>query len=170
MKYYYSIFLRCILIFLPISVFYFIFSPLTIYPVYYILSIIKQVTLLGNTLFINSYNIEIINACIAGSAYYLLYILILFTKDIKFKTRILMFLLGSLSILVMNILRILILIFVLIKFGTNYFESIHIIFWKLVSGVYVAFVWIFLVLMFKIKSIPIYSDLKELYNKSLFKK
>lgn len=81
-----------------------------------------------------------------------------------------MFLSGSLLILIMNISRILILIFVLIEFRTNYFEAIHMVFWKLISGVYVAFVWIFLVLVFKIKSIPIYSDLKELYKKSIFKR
>jgi len=32
------------------------------------------------------------------------------------------------------------------------------------TGVYVAFVWIFLVKKYKIKSVPIYDDLKTLYN------
>ena len=65
----------------------------------------------------------------------------------------------------MNILRIDLLIFVLLEFGSDLFDKIHLVFWNFISGLYVAFVWIFLVKKFKVKSIPVVSDVKELYKR-----
>ena len=76
-----------------------------------------------------------------------------------------LFFIGSLLILLMNIFRIDILILSSVKFGKVWFDAIHMIFWKFLSTLYVAFVWIFLVKKFKIKTIPIYSDIKYLINK-----
>ena len=61
-------------------IFYFIFSPLTIYPVYFILNALFGATLYQNIILVaHQFPIELIDACIAGSAYYLLFILNLST-------------------------------------------------------------------------------------------
>jgi hypothetical protein len=69
----------------------------------------------------------------------------------------------------MNILRIDLLIAAFVSLGKEWFDTIHLVFWKFVSGVYVALVWIFLSKKYKIRSIPIYTDIKYLYNKSFLK-
>ena len=81
-----------------------------------------------------------------------------------------MFLLGSLLILGMNLLRIVILVVLNVEFGASYFDAVHLLFWNFVSGVYIALVWIFLVKKFKVDKIPYYSDLKYFYEKSFLKK
>ncbi|MBS3172489.1 hypothetical protein J4438_02840, partial [Candidatus Woesearchaeota archaeon] len=68
-------------------------------------------------------------------------------------------------IFIMNIIRIEILLFLLIKNNYNLFEQVHLLFWNFVSGIYVAFVWIILIKKYKINSIPIYSDIKYLYQR-----
>jgi len=69
-------YLIIVLIAIPnLFIFYFIFTPATIYPVFGLFKIFfKEVLLIGNTFQIsNEFFIEIIPACIAGSAYYLLF-------------------------------------------------------------------------------------------------
>lgn len=164
MRYELSLLMRLIFIFIPVELFEFIFKPLTIYSIYYILSLFTQPKIFEDSILIGNTSLLFSSACIAGVAYFLLMLLIIFTKDLKFINRIYCFLIGSILILAMNIIRIIILTFILINYGTNLFDLVHLFFWSIVSGVYVAFVWIFLVYIFKIKSIPIYDDLKYLYN------
>src|SRR3989344_6913817 len=90
-------------IFLPI--FYITFTPLTIYPVYWILNLFYPVVLIGNTLIIQTTKITLIPACIAGSAYYLLLILNLLTP-MKLIIRIKALFFSFLALLLLNILRI----------------------------------------------------------------
>jgi len=119
---------------------------------------------------IGEHSLRFISACTATSAYYLLAILILLTKDIRLKKGIKIFAVGALLILLMNLIRIDILLIVLAEKGINMFRSLHLIFWEVVSSVYVAAVWIFLVKKFGIKKIPALSDMKELYKKSIRKR
>ena len=79
-----------------------------------------------------------------------------------------MFLVGSFLILVANIIRIDILAYLLVKNNVNLFLTLHMLTWKLLSGIYVAFVWIFLVKKYDVKGIPLISDFKYLKKKSLF--
>ncbi len=79
-KNFFGIFTRyliLILIGIPnLWLFYLIFTPLTIYPVFFLLNLFFDASLFGNLILLNkSFSIEIINACVAGSAYYLLLIL-----------------------------------------------------------------------------------------------
>ena len=111
-----------------------------------------------------------IEACIATYAYYLIILLTLLTKEITLKTRIKIILIGSGLILLMNIIRIFILITITMNYGLYWFDIIHLAFWKFLSGIYVALVWILLVKIYKIKSIPIYDDIKYLYERSFLKK
>ena len=88
-------------------IFYAIFTPLTIYPTFWILGLFFQALLVGNVIIINNaIPIEIIKACIAGYAYYLLLILNLATPKIKLKQRINLILLSFGALLVFNIISI----------------------------------------------------------------
>jgi len=147
------------------KIYYLIFTPLTVYPIYFLLFLLKYSPILGeNTILISSIplKITIIPACIAGSAYALFTLLLLLTKDITWKKMLKIWLLGSFLILAMNITRLTILIIIFLNFNINYFETLHLFFWKFLSTIYVVFIWIFLTWLFKIKTIPLYSDLKYL--------
>lgn len=169
MKYVCKLILRIILIVLiaifNLELFYFLFSKLTFYLTYLSL-FFYDIFIKENMFIVNNTVLEFIPACVAGSAYFLLTLLILLTKNINLKKSIKLFLIGSLLILIANIIRLDILVFILINYGNNLFNTLHLFFWKVVSSVYVAFVWIFLVYKFKVKEIPIYSDIIEL-RKSL---
>lgn len=169
MKYLYNFLIRYILLFIPLSLIYFIFSPITVYGVYLIIYFLNP-DIIGNIMIVNGIAFTFIDACIAAYAYYLIWFLTLTAKDIKLKTRIKCILIGFLLILIMNLLRISLLIFLAVKFGFGAFNAVHLIFWEFLSWVYVALVWIFLIKKFKIKSIPVYDDFKYLFKKSLFKK
>lgn len=172
MKYTYNLMIRVLLIILiPFNLLLFILKPLTLYPIYFILSFIGYNPKISfDSILLNGYTLIFTPACIAVSAYYLMLLLVLTTKDINFKERIYCFLSGSFLILLMNLIRILILSILVINYNKVWFDLIHMAFWYFVSGIYVALVWILLVYLFKIKSIPIYSDLVYLYNQSIFQK
>lgn len=169
MKYKYGLIIRILLCFIPISIFLFLFTKITIYGSYLSLIFYNPVIdginlLIGDQVFI------FVEACIAALAYMLLWVLIMLTKGVILPIRIKMFLFGSLLIYLMNIIRIFVLINISINLGLNWFEKIHLVFWDFTASIFVAFVWIFLINFYKIKTIPIYSDLEYLYEKSLFKK
>ena len=107
---------------------------------------------------------EFIEACAATLAYILLGILILLTYGISLKKGIKLFLIGSLLIFIANLIRIEVLIYILVNYGIDYFNTLHLFIWKIVSSVYVALVWIFLCYKYKIKGIPVYSDIKRIKN------
>ena len=140
--------------------FYALFKPLTIYPLYFLFSLFFETSLAGNAIILsNSIPIELINACIAGSAYYLLLILNFSTPEIKFDKRVKMICLAFLSLLILNILRIFFLSLLYIS-GSSWFDFTHQLFWYLGSVVFVVAIWFIEVKSFKIKNIPFYSDLK----------
>ena len=159
-----------IIVFLSVQnfwIFYFIFTPLTIYPVYFILQTFVDAVLIKNIIVINTqYPIEIIDACIAGSAYYILAILNLSTLGIGIKTRIKMVLFAFGSLLIFNILRISVLSFIFLN-SMPVFIAAHKFFWYFMSTAFVVAIWFFEVKLFKIKEIPIYSDLKFLHKHSM---
>ena len=143
------------------SFFYLIFSFLTIKPVYLLLSIFFNPSLASNIIIINSLPIEIIGACIAGSAYYLLLILNLSMPNIKLGKRILLLLFSFSLLLILNILRIF-LLSVLYVSRFSFFDITHKLFWYVGSIVFVVGIWFLGVSLFKIKEIPFYSDIKYL--------
>lgn len=150
--------------------FYAIFTPLAIYPAYWLLSLFYDVSLnfAERTLTISGFTINIIPACIAGSAYYLLLILNL-TTPLKIKTRIksLAFLFSS--FLAFNIIR-LVLFSSLFMEGFSYFDITHKAVWYFGSTLLVVILWFANASIFNIKSIPAYSDLMQLYSKIRKKK
>ena len=138
-----------------------VLTPLTVHTVNKVFSIFTETNLVENIISIGIKRIEIIPACVAGSAFYLLLLLILSTANIKPKTRTKVTLTAFAMFFILNIIRILILIPLI---NTPSFEIIHQIFWHIVSTLFVVAVWFSVVKIYKIKSIPIYTDLKYLKN------
>lgn len=164
-------YLIIVLIAIPnLFIFYFIFTPSTIYPLFGLFKIFfKEVLLVDKTFQISSkFFIEIIGACIAGSAYYLLFILSFSIPNIKIKKRIKMLLFSFGFLLILNIFRIFILslIFVYSSAMPNLFDIAHKFFWYFGTTLFVVLIWFIEVKAFKIKDIPIYSDIKFLIKKT----
>ena len=138
-------------------IFYIVFTPLTLYPSYFVLNAIYGASLEHSTIIINGNFISLVDACIAGAAYFLLTALNLLTPGINIKKRMLMLMFEYSAFLIANILRILILSMLLLN-GFSYFKEAHLISWHLISAVFVIAIWTSAVKIFKIKEIPFYSD------------
>ena len=164
----YSLIARIAIAFLiPYSLIKLIIFPITIYLSYVLLSIIQQNVILNSPyIIINGVTTKFVTACAAVSAYYLLMLLVLLTKDIRPLTRLKMFFLGSLIILIVNTIRVVILLLILSYRNQNLFETVHIAFWMLIGSIIVALTWIYLVKRYKVRSIPVYSDLKYLFQQT----
>ncbi len=148
-----------------LAIFSSIFTPLTVYTVYWILKLFFSTALSATTIIINGrIPIELIEACIASAAYYLLFAFNMSVPNVNIKKRLLMILSSSLSLLILNILRILILTIIYVS-GASSFVFIHKLFWYALSTIFVLGIWFAEVKIFKIKDIPFYSDLKFLSQK-----
>jgi exosortase/archaeosortase family protein len=134
---------------------------MTLYGSYFLLKLFYKVNIIGNTISIGEQSFTIISACTALIAYILLAVLVLTTRKLE---RLKIFFIGAGAIYLMNILRIFILIAVYVQFGKNYFDAVHLIFWHIVSTLFVAIIWICLVEHYKVRSIPIYSDIKFIHH------
>ncbi|MFH1456300.1 MAG: pacearchaeosortase [archaeon] len=141
---------------------YYMLNPLTLHVSYYILRLFSEATLLNSSIIIEGITLNFIDACSAGAAFLLLAILVLLTKALSFKKMLKMFVMGSVLIFLMNIVRIEFLILILTNYGLNLFDKIHMVFWRILSTIFVALVWIFMDKYFKLRTIPIYSDIKYL--------
>lgn len=143
-------------------IFYVIFTPLTVYPVSWIAQLIdsNSVLLQGNTIFFLGEYAQIVDACVAGAAYYLLLILNLSTPmKLKKRLKSLGFLL--LVFLGLNIARIDIFL-VLLGRGFEYFDYTHRFVWYFGSTIMVVILWFINVWTFRIKEIPVYTDVKKI--------
>ncbi len=144
--------------------FYFLFTPLTVYASYFLFKLFYQNTLLmSNIILVNSIPIEIIDACVAGSAYYLLLIFNLSIPNIKIKKRLLLLLFSFSLFFIVNIIRIIVSSALLVS-GAIWFDFAHRLFWYIGSIVFVVGIWFFSVKLFKIKEIPFYTDIKNLFS------
>ncbi len=164
-------YLLLVLIAFPgLMLFYKIFSPLTIYPSYWIFSLFFEASLYANIILLNNtLVIEIVPACVMGSAYYLLLILNLSIPNIKLKKRLIMLLTAFASLLIINILRI-VLLGSLYNIGSIWGDPLHTFFWYFLSIFFVIGIWFAQIKIFKIKDIPFYTDLKFLFSQSTLKK
>lgn len=133
---------------------------LTIHPINFLLSLTYTTDLIGNSLLIQGYNIQIIPACVAVSAYFLLLILNL-TTPMPVKIRVKSLIFSLLALLLVNILRIYMLSLMFLNNATS-FEIVHKLFWYILSTVFVVAIWFLTIYLFKIKEIPAYSDIKYL--------
>lgn len=139
--------------------FYKTLTPLTIRTIGGILSLFSSVTVADNLIHFDGAMIEIIPPCVAGAAFFLLILLILSTAEIKPGKRSLIILLSMLALLILNILRIIILAGLT---KTSYFNMVHWTSWHVLSTLFVVGIWFAMVKIYKIKSIPVYTDIKYL--------
>ena len=135
---------------------------LTIHPVFWLLKLVFNPVLLNGDILLILFTtpIQIIPACVAGSAYLLLLILN-FTVPMSHKKRILSITLAFTLLLTANILRIF-LLSLLYHYQSPFFDFTHKFFWYFLSTIFVVIIWFLMVKIFTIKEIPVYSDLKYL--------
>ncbi len=146
-------------------IFYFIFTPITIFTSYFILNLFDPITILvksANTIIFKDFTIKIIPACVAGAAYYLLLILNL-TTPMKKRKRVNSLIFLILSFFILNIIRI-VAFTLLASGGFKYFDLAHKTTWYFGSTVMLIIIWFANVKIFKIKEIPVYIDLKNIYK------
>jgi exosortase/archaeosortase family protein len=162
-------FFLIILAIFGLPLFHHIFLPLTIHPTQFLFSIFFNSVLSGNIIEIVGFmEIEIIPACVAGSAYILLAILNLSIQNVHYRKRTLMILFSFLLLLVINILRIFFTGLVYI-YQEPLFDFTHRFFWYLGSTIFIVAIWFLEVKIFGIKEIPFVKDIQFLYKKSKLK-
>jgi exosortase/archaeosortase family protein len=152
-----------ILLALPLNnlwLFYFILTPLTIYPVFWLIGLFYPASLSDTFIYFSSISIEIAHACIAGSAFYLLIILNLATP-MPLKTRVYSLFSSILFLLLLNIIRIF-LFSILFANSYSLFETIHLFVWNFLSIFIVIGIWFAEARIFNIKHIPFYTDIKSI--------
>lgn len=158
-----------LLLFLVILIYFFNFFDnlllvFTIYPSSWLLGLFYSSAVYKSIIFVNSYAIELIPACIAVSAYVLLLILNL-TISMNIERRVKTLLFSFLCLLLFNISRIFIFSLLLVN-NYAYFEELHAFFWYFLSIALVVIIWFLTANIFKIKGIPVYNDFKYLKNLS----
>jgi len=137
------------------------FTPLTLYPSAFLLDLFYDIAVYNLMIIINAKTfIQLIPACIAGSAYLLLLILNL-SLPMKIDKRIYSIIVSFLALLILNILRIFILS-VLYHNDFIFFDFTHRAFWYIGSTLFVIAIWFFIVKIFSIKEIPVYDDFRYL--------
>lgn len=153
-----------------LSIFYILFTPLTVHGAYFLFNLFFSSSFYGSYIFLGEeVSIHIIPACVGGAAYFLLFIMNMSIPKMNVMKRISIILVSFLSFFVINILR----IFFLGVFYYNdfpFFDLLHKIIWYVGSIFLTTGIWFLEVYLFKIKEIPFYSDLKLVYKKSLFSK
>jgi len=148
-------------------IFYKILTPITIWASWGILSLLSETKIAGSFIFFKGTIIEIAPACVAGAAFYLLFILILSTAEVKPMKRFYALITASGMFFILNLSRI---VFLTLIARASYFPTVHWIFWNLVSTIFVVAIWFAVIKIYKIKSIPVYSDVKYLRNLKFGKK
>jgi len=156
------IFLRYLIllgIMFTLPVFYLILRPLTIHFSAFLLNLFYDVLVTQDFLIINlTLPIQIVSACVAGSAYLLLLILNL-SVPMKPKKRAYSIAFSFVLLFFVNVLRILVFSILHIN-NFRFFDLAHKFTWYFLSTLFVVTIWFFSVKIFKIKKIPFYSDFK----------
>jgi len=148
-------------------IFYAIFTPLTLNLSVLGLSFFGEVIKLNNAFLFDGKLIQLVEACIAGSAYYLLFVLSMSVRAVSVIKRVGVILFLFLSLLIFNVARI---VFFSMITDSALFEELHLLTWYLISLLFVIGIWFLSVKIFKIKSIPIVDDFKFLLKQTKSKK
>ena len=136
------------------------FLKSTIYPINFLLNLLFESSINGSFIFLGSKIIEIIPACVGISAYLLLLILNL-TVEMNLKARFLSIIFSFLTLLIINVLRIFILAILLMN-NYPYFDIVHKFLWYFMSFLIVIGIWFLTAYIFKIRTTPIYDDIRLL--------
>jgi exosortase/archaeosortase family protein len=133
------------------------------------LGLFFETALDGTRIIFSGFAIELIPACIAGSAYYLLFVLNMIIPNINIKKRISMIAFAFASLFVLNVLRIFILS-IMASYNLLFFSIAHKFFWYFLNIVMVVLIWFAEVFFFKLKGIPFYTDVYTIYSAIKHKK
>jgi exosortase/archaeosortase len=147
------------------SLIYYVFTPLSFYPSLFILKLIfgyVSANFESATFILSGHQIRLVEACIAGSAYFLLITLNLATP-MKANQRTKSIIYLCLTFLILNIIRIVIFSY-LYSTDFAYYDITHRMVWYFGSTLMVVAIWFSSVHIFKINEIPAYSDLKYIYK------
>ena len=165
MDHIHSLLIRTILCFLPLSGYLAVFAPATIF----VSSLFfPGSSISGITLFVDGSSFIFIADCIAPLAYALLFALVMLTYGLSFRQRLHLILGGFSLIFLANMTRIVLFIHVYTFDKPWWLDPLHLVIWHIISGVYVAGVWIFLVKKYNIITIPIVTDFRKLWQVSYF--
>lgn len=136
---------------------------------YLFLNTFTQTILQDQILYINNeFIFLIVKECIAASAYIFI-ATILLTMPIKLKTNFNILYKALIVFTIVNLIRILFLMWTNLILGETTFNNIHLIFYEGVSGIMVALIIIYFLRRNKIRKIyPVLTDIKHLF--SLYKK
>ncbi len=160
-----SIFARYTIIILisvgNLKLIYNLLTPPTVKVLVMVLRPFYDIIVVGNFIYVRGITTEIASSCIIASAFFLMFILIFSTPDIKPKKRILAFMVSFVILFILNIAR---MVFLVSIIHSPHFNTIHWILQNLVSMVVVAAIWIGMVSLLKIKTVPVCSDVKYIYG------
>jgi exosortase/archaeosortase family protein len=140
-------------------IFYWALTPLTINVIASILGIFTNVLIIGNQIFTGYGTLELIPSCVAGAAYFLLFALVLSTARLTLKKRVMILLSTGVMFFILNIARIILLFLIS---NTVYFETLHWLSWNIFSTILIIAIWLLNVWLFKVKTVPVYTDFEEL--------
>ncbi|MBT3642633.1 pacearchaeosortase [archaeon] len=143
-----------------LAIFYKILTPLTVHTLNFFLSLTQKTQVVGNRILMEGLAVDIIPACVAGSAFYLLTILIMSIPRIKSSKRVKIISVSFLALFIANIAR---LVFLVSITDLANFEFIHWLFYNLLSVVFVVAIWVSIVKIYRVGGIPFYSDIKFLH-------
>ena len=119
----------------------------------------NEIILEGAYIYVNGQGFEITTTCVMGIIYWLLFILVFATAGLKVEKRFCVLAFAWLSVFIFNIMRMLFLVSIAQK---PYFNGVHWLFENVIAIILVILVWTATIRLFKIKTVPFYSDLKVL--------
>jgi exosortase/archaeosortase family protein len=135
-------------------IFYWIFTNPTILASKLILSLFGDVAHIDTFIIFKHSVLDIAKACVAGSAYFLLFLLAMSVPiDLRKRIKLIAFCFGVFFIV--NVLRI---VFMGLILQTPLFNTLHLFLWNIFSTIFVILIWFSAVKIFKIKAIPFYTD------------
>jgi exosortase/archaeosortase family protein len=154
----YKIFFRYLILFFigwgNLYIFYKLFTYPTIILSNSFLSFFDKAQIIDNYIFFGDNILEVANACIAGSAYYLLFILSM-SIPLEFLKRIKVIIYSFSIFFFINILRIVLMALIL---KTSFFQGIHLFMWHIFSTILIVLIWFSAIKIFNIAEIPFYTD------------
>lgn len=136
-------------------------SKVLTFTTYQILNLFYNVSLENNTIYYNNDQFLIIKACLGISAYILLTFFFLSLKENSTKALIY----SLITFTILNQIRIIILTIIHIEFGVQTFNNIHLIFYEGLTGILTGITYVFFYKQQKLRSKPIFDDLKEIFKK-----
>lgn len=150
-----------VLLGINLGLIYYIFTPLTVHISFFFLEKFYDAVLISsNVIFVKGYYATIIPACVAGAAYYFLIILNL-TTPMPLKKRVASLFFLIMTFLILNTIRIVVFAYLIFQ-GYEDFDFAHRASWYFGSTVLVVLIWFANVTIFRIKSIPIYTDVRQI--------